>query len=489
VLLLHGQPRQVRARLLAKANVSDLVVTTYALLRRHRESLAALRFRVVVLDEAQNIKNADSATRRAAARLDATMRLALTGTPLENRLRELWSILSWANPGMLGSARAFEVRFERPLARAPNDALMAELRAIVRPFLLRRTKDDVLRELPPKTEIDKFVTLSAAEKRVYDAMAHTLRESLARAVERRGPTHATLSAFTALTRLRQLACDPRLVDPSLIDGPSAKRTAFLELVDVLVAEGRRALVFSQFVSLLSLWRKDLDAAGIAYEYLDGSTTKRDEVVARFRDGKAPLFLISLKAGGAGLNITAADTVIHCDPWWNPAVEDQATDRAYRIGQDRPVTVFRLVARGTIEEKILSLKAKKRELARGVIRGDAGALGGLTEDDVRLLLGDGEGALGEAPHGMTDEGVDGRSAGSGDEALRDALATATEVKDPDFERLADEAREWVATTGRLQAEFAEVAGLPPPFAARLLRSEPFPCSRAVAERIRARLRAF
>jgi hypothetical protein len=280
-------------------------------------------------------------------------------------------------------------------------------------------------------------------------------------------------------RLRQMACDPRLVDPKLaLEGAeSAKREAFLELVRELVAEGRRALVFSQFVQLLTLWRRDLDAEKIGYEYLDGKTTARDEVVARFQEGTAPLFLISLKAGGAGLNLTAADTVIHCDPWWNPAVEDQATDRAYRIGQDKPVTVVRLIASGTIEEKMLSLKAKKRELTRAVIGDDARALEGLTEDDVRLLLGDAD----AADQDDDDESETG--------SPTDLLATAKSVLDPDFDALAVEVRWWLASSGRLAPDLATLADLPLPFAVSLSNGEPFPCSRAVADRIRARLRAW
>ena len=479
VLLLHGPSPGARARGHAAIAESDLVITTYALLRRDLEALAQIKFRCAVLDEAQNIKNADSATKRAASRLDATMRLALTGTPIENRLRELWSIASFVNPGMLGTSRAFETRFERPIAADRKSPVADELRAIVRPFLLRRTKDDVLPELPPKTEIDRDVTLSSADKRMYDALAHTLRASLAKDLENRGPAHTSLGVFTALTRLRQMACDPRLVDPRLPASRSAKREAFMELVRELVAEGRRALVFSQFVSLLTLWRKDLDAEQIAYEYLDGGTTKRDEVVTRFQEGSAPLFLISLKAGGAGLNLTAADTVIHCDPWWNPAVEDQATDRAYRIGQDKPVTVVRLVARGTIEEKILSLKAKKRELTSVVIGDDARALEGITQDDIRALLGD------------ANASIDPESEGEERSALSptDTIATASRVVSPEFHSVVAQAKRWLAETGQPETELAEAVGIPVPYATRLALGEPFPCSRAVAERIRTRLLAW
>ncbi len=476
VTLLHGP---ARARTAAEVADSDVVITTYALLRRDIDALAAIPLRCAVLDEAQNIKNADSATARAARRLDAPMRLALSGTPIENRLRELWSLATFANPGVLGTSGAFEKRFERPIASDRASPVSDELRAIIRPFLLRRTKDEVLRELPPKTEVDRVVTLRPSDKRMYDALAHSLRTSVARDIEKREGLSG-LGVFTALMRLRQMACDPRLVDPRLEQHMSAKREAFMELVRELVAEGRRALVFSQFVELLTLWRRDLHTEGIAYEYLDGSTTRRDEVVTRFQEGGAPLFLISLKAGGAGLNLTAADTVIPVlDPWWNPAVEDQATDRAYRIGQDKPVTVVRLVAQGTIEEKILSLKAKKRELTRAVIGDDAGALAGLTQDDVRALLGDADdGGLADE----TDE--DGAP-----QAPTDVLATEDRVLEPEFDALAVQVQWWLASTGRLEAELASLVDIPVPYASRLARGLPFPCSRAVADRIRARLRAW
>jgi superfamily II DNA or RNA helicase len=491
VLVLHGP---ARGRLLASIEHSDLVVTTYGLLRRDVDTLSAIRFRCAVLDEAQNIKNASSATARAARRLDASMRLALSGTPVENRLGELWSLVSFANPGMLGTARAFETRFERPIATDRESPLAQQLRSIVRPFLLRRTKNDVLPDLPPKTEVDRIVTLGKRERRMYDALAHTLRASVAKDVEKRkGQT--SFSVFAALTRLRQMACDPRLVGATELPD-SAKRTAFLELVRELVAEGRRALVFSQFVELLTLWRRDLDAEGIAYEYLDGSTTRREEVVARFQEGAAPLFLISLKAGGAGLNLTAADTVIHCDPWWNPAVEDQATDRAYRIGQNKPVTVVRLVARGTIEDKILSLKATKRALTRAVIGDEASALDGLTADDIRLLLGDAddEGFDEGEPAGAdlvdADRPASAGAGGGSEPSLDDALATADAVVDADaYAALVDEVRFWLASTGRVETDLARMADLPVVFANRLAQGEPFPCSRAVARRILARLRAY
>ena len=385
LLVLHGG---ARAEKLAQIRSSDLVITTYAVLRRDIDRLAKMRFRCAILDEAQNVKNPSASTSRAARRLSAEMRLALSGTPIENRLSELWSIMSFANPGLLGSLSEWRDRFEHPIASRPDGAVAAELRALVRPFVLRRTKAEVLPELPPKTEIELACVFGLKQKRLYDALALTLREAVKKAIEKRGLARSRLSVLTAILRLRQMACDPRLVDASVPAAESTKRAAFLELVRELMAEGRRALVFSQFVELFTLWREDLDREQIAYEYLDGSSTDREAIVERFQNGDAPLFLVSLKAGGAGLNLTAADTVIHCDPWWNPAVEDQATDRAHRMGQARAVTVVRLIARGSIEEKIGLLKEKKRELAFAVFgehAAQASVLQGLTDDDVRLLL--------------------------------------------------------------------------------------------------------
>ncbi len=375
----------------------DLVVTTYGVLRRDANKLAKKRFRCVVLDEAQNAKNPASATSRAARQLDAEMRLALTGTPVENRLSELWSLMTFANPGMLGSAREFDERYEGPIGVRPDGAVAAELRAVVRPFILRRTKAQVLGDLPPKTEVERTCVFGLRQKRAYDALSLAVREAVRRNMDRRQGARTQLAVLTAILRLRQMACDPRLVDPSARPDDSAKRAAFLDLVRELVSEDRRALVFSQFVELLALWRQDLDMAKVPYEWLDGSTTNRDAVVDRFQNGTAPIFFVSLKAGGAGLNLTAADTVIHCDPWWNPAAEDQATDRAHRMGQTKPVTVIRLVARGTIEDKVGLLKNKKRELSAAILGapgdvGDENPLGGLTNEEIDVLLGEVEGEI-------------------------------------------------------------------------------------------------
>ena len=479
VLVLHGGSRAVK---IGQIGESDLVVTTYAVLRRDIARLASVRFRCAVLDEAQNVKSATTATARAAQRLCSDMRLALSGTPIENRLGELRAIMSFANPGMLGTSAEFDERFERPITNDPRGIVAEQLRALVRPFVLRRTKADVLLDLPPKTEVERSCVLGLRQKRLYDALALTLREAVRKNIEKRGLARSRLSVLTAILRLRQMACDPRLVDSTVPAAESAKRAVFLELVRELVAEGRRALVFSQFVELFTLWREDLDREKIAYEYLDGSSVGRAAIVERFQQGEAPLFLVSLKAGGAGLNLTAADTVIHCDPWWNPAVEDQATDRAHRMGQARAVTVVRLVATGTIEEKIGALKGKKRELAAAVIAGaDAaangdeasgaaaeGALGGLTDEDVDVLLGGLKSAV------EVDVGASPRE----DAVVERRFVPAREV---------DELRailRRVEGSGTLRKELARKVGLPVARVTLLLIGHAVPIPTRAAEKIRA-----
>jgi superfamily II DNA or RNA helicase len=397
VVLLHGDRRMERQALARRA---DLVITSYGVLRSDIEFMSSIDWRVVAMDEAQTIKNAGSNTAESARRLKAEQRLALSGTPVENRLGELWAIMDFVNPRLLGTLRDFENRYEAPITHDGDALAAARLRAMVRPFVLRRTKREVLTELPPKEEVSRVVSLSPVQRKMYDAMATILRDEVGREVRAKGTGRSAFHVLTALLRLRQMACDPRLVDPATDPSASAKREIFLEIARQLKEEGRRALVFSGFRQLLELWRGDLDKEGISYEYLDGTTTDRDARVHRFQTGTATLFLISLKAGGTGLNLTAADTVIHVDPWWNPAVEEQATDRAHRMGQTRSVTVYRLVAEGTVEEKITRLKARKRDLADAVVREDQGALRGLSEDDVSMLLGE----IGEAGEGTADPSV-------------------------------------------------------------------------------------
>jgi superfamily II DNA or RNA helicase len=359
---------------------ADLTFTSYALLRLERERLAAVAWDCLVVDEAQSIKNPDSQAAQAARALPAKVRIALTGTPIENRLEELWSLFQLLNPGLLGPRRDFEARVARRIAA--GDAEAAErLRRRIRPFVLRRRKAEVARELPPKQELLVRVDLSEEERALYDAIrVATLPDVVARLREGGG----VLAALEALLRLRQACCHPALL-PGRHAERSAKLEALLERLETAVADGHKALVFSQWTSLLDLVEPALGEAGIAFTRLDGSTRDRPAVLARFgaADGP-PVLLVSLRAGGTGLNLTQADHVFLLDPWWNPAVEDQAADRAHRIGQTRPVLVHRLLARGTVEEGILALQARKRALADAAL--DEGTLAAaLTRDDLLGVL--------------------------------------------------------------------------------------------------------
>ena len=353
-----------RAALLGEARAGDVLVTSYAVAVRDAGALAKMRFATLVLDEAQAIKNALTRRARAIAGLDAELSVALTGTPVENHLGELWSLMRVLTPGLLGSWDHFRDRFATPIERGRDQARSAALARVLKPFVLRRTKAEVAPELPERAEIQRMVEPSPAERRLYDAARRAALEALAS-----GEGDARFALLAALTRLRLLACHPRLHD----DGSpvaSSKLAALLEIVEELREGGHRALIFSQFTSHLALVREALDARRITFAYLDGATPAEDRArrVAEFQAGGADLFLISLKAGGTGLNLTGADYVIHLDPWWNPAVEDQATDRAHRIGQTRAVTVIRLVTRGTIEEAVLALHGEKRALAASVFDG-------------------------------------------------------------------------------------------------------------------------
>ena len=382
--LWHGAGRKENRKELDEANV---IITSYALLRRDIDLLRNLRLDYAILDEAQNIKNPASATAHAAKELPAQRRLALTGTPIENRLSEIWSIFEFVSPGLLGPLGRFEERFGRPIDQGDARSA-ARLRSVIHPFILRRTKTEVAQDLPPKIEVDKLVDLAPDQKAIYLQVLREVRAQVLGEVDRQGVARSQLHILAGLTKLRQAACDPRLLGlPREFDhDDSGKLAALRELVDEVESGGHRVLIFSQFVSMLRYVREALDEDNIKYEYLDGSTIDRTERVDRFQsDPDCTAFLISLKAGGSGLNLTAADTVIHFDPWWNPAVEDQASDRAHRIGQDKVVTVYRLVAAGTIEEKILQLKQKKKELVASVLTEDAGGAKRLTREDVDELF--------------------------------------------------------------------------------------------------------
>ncbi|MBX7193876.1 MAG: DEAD/DEAH box helicase [Sandaracinaceae bacterium] len=383
-LLWHGGDRHEQR---SELDEVDVVITSYALLRRDEELLSDIGFRYLILDEAQHIKNPLSATARAAKRLKSERRLALTGTPIENRLSEIWSIMDFVSPGLLGSLKIFEERYARPIERGDEETIR-RLRTIVRPLVMRRTKSEVAPELPSKIEQEIVVPLAEEQNKLYKQMLAQLRASVLSEVEKQGVSKAQIQILAALTRLRQAACDPRLtkLNGEWNDDTSGKLSALREILSEAVAGGHRVLVFSQFVEMLQLIKTALDQDGVKYEYLDGSTKDRQERVDHFnKDETCSAFLISLKAGGTGLNLTGADTVVHFDPWWNPAVEDQATDRAHRIGQTKVVTVYRLIARGTVEEKILQLSDKKRELMENVLSTEGAGLKGLTKADIDDLF--------------------------------------------------------------------------------------------------------
>ncbi len=385
VFVWHGQDRRERVEDLAGA---DLVLTSYALARRDRDELSKTRWRYVLLDEAQNIKNAGSATAQACKAIPADHRLALTGTPLENRLSELWSIFDFLMPGFLGAEDDFAERYEQPIEVAADVGARERLRRRVQPFVLRRLKTEVARDLPPKTETVAYCEMEPAQAALYREVLEESRAKVQESIQKVGFKRARVSILAALLRLRQVCNDPRLLKVPGTGAlpPSAKLQRFDELVDDLLAEGHRALVFSQFTEMLRLLEAHATERKVGFLSLDGRTRDRMARVDAFnRDDGPPIFFISLKAGGTGLNLTAADYVIHYDPWWNPAVEDQATDRTHRIGQTRAVIAYKLITRGTVEEKILALQQRKRELAQGILGPGGGLSEGLTEQDIQTLF--------------------------------------------------------------------------------------------------------
>ena len=361
----------------------DVVLITYGTLRRDIGILKDAELDYVILDEAQAIKNAGSQTAKAARLLRGRHRLALTGTPIENHLGELWSLLEFLNPGFLGSS-AFKARSAE--LRDPGAAARETLARALRPLILRRTKDQVAPELPARVEQTLVCELPPKQRKLYDELRDYYRAVLDRRIGVQGLGRAKLLVLEAMLRLRQAACHPALLDRGHADDPSAKLDLLLPQLEEVLDEGHKALAFSQFSSFLDLLRRRLDAAGLPYLYLDGKTRNRQELVERFQSGTgSALFLISLKAGGLGLNLTAADYVYLLDPWWNPAVEAQAVDRAHRIGQTRTVFAYRLVARDTVEEKILELQAGKRALADAIVQADQSVMANLSREDLELLL--------------------------------------------------------------------------------------------------------
>jgi SNF2 family DNA or RNA helicase len=362
----------------------DLVLTTYGTLRRDVVEFKDIEFDYVVLDEAQAIKNAATESAKAARLLRGRHKLALSGTPVENHLGELWSLFEFLNPGMLGEAKA--LKLTGGLARNPDAATRTLLAHALRPFILRRTKKQVASELPEKTEQTIFCEMEPRQRRQYDELKKHYRDSLLGRIEKQGMAKSKMHVLEALLRLRQAACHPGLLDAKRRNEPSAKLDELMERIAEIREEGSKALVFSQFTSLLDLVRERLVGRGLDFEYLDGSTRDRRAPVERFqKDPGCGLFLISLKAGGLGLNLTAAEYVFLLDPWWNPAVEAQAVDRAHRIGQTRNVFAYRLIARGTVEEKVLELQKSKRDLADAIIGEDNSLLRDLKREDLELLL--------------------------------------------------------------------------------------------------------
>ncbi|MDR3283082.1 MAG: DEAD/DEAH box helicase [Candidatus Methanoplasma sp.] len=371
-------PVDGRKGAISSLRAGDVLITSYGLLQSEEKLLASREWAVAVLDEAHSIKNYATKTSKAAMSIRASFKLILTGTPVQNNLSEAWSLFNFINPGMLGSLSGFSDRFI-----SGGEEGRRHLKKLIAPFILRRTKSSVLDELPSKTEIVKKIRLTDEEAAFYEAVRQQAVERLDDCDDASG----SMRVLAEITRLRQASCNPRLVDPGS-DIQSSKMSAFMDIVRELAGNGHRSLVFSQFVTHLSLARAELDAEKIDYLYLDGSTptSERGRLVDRFQSGEAVLFLISLKAGGLGLNLTGADFVIHLDPWWNPAVEDQASDRAYRIGQTRPVTVYRLVGENTIEEKIIRLHSTKRDLADSLLEG-SDKVAGLSVKELRKLIED------------------------------------------------------------------------------------------------------
>ena len=384
VLALYGATRKKH---FAHLNDYDVILTTYALLPKDIEHLAKLPLHLLVLDEAQYIKNPGSKATQAACELVARQRLCLSGTPLENHLGELWSLFHFLLPGWLGDVKTFNRDYRVPIERQGSAERLQHLNARIKPFLLRRTKEQVATELPPKTEIIHWVDLNEAQRDVYETMRLAMDKKVRDEITRKGVGRSQIIILEALLKLRQVCCDLRLVSDTAPKkgSTSGKLDSLMLMLEELFAEGRRILLFSQFTSMLALIEIELKKRNVRYAILTGQTRDRRAPVKDFQSGTLQIFLISLKAGGVGLNLTEADTVIHYDPWWNPAAENQATDRAYRIGQEKPVFVYKMIARGTVEEKIQHLQQEKSDLAAGVLDGRIAGDWKLQDDDIDALF--------------------------------------------------------------------------------------------------------
>lgn len=384
-LKVHQQTGNDRPRDAGTFDRFDVILTTFGTLRRDIDFLKDYTFHYAILDESQNIKNPISQTARAVRKLRAQYKLALTGTPLENNTMELWSQMAFLNPGLLGNQKYFRTQFATPIERRSDHETARFLNKLIYPFILRRTKDQVARDLPPKTETLVYAEMAPEQSSLYTHWRDFYRAAILGNIQDQGLAQSHMLILEGLMKLRQIACHPQLIEP---DTPrdSGKYEAFLEQLHEIVAEGHKVLVFSQFVRMLTIVRKQLDADQLAYEYLDGQTRDRESRVQRFQENEnVKVFLVSLRAGGTGLNLTAADYVIHFDPWWNPAVEIQATDRAHRIGQEKHVFVYKLISKGTVEEKVLQLQERKKRLIDQLITTDRSFFKNLTREDVENLF--------------------------------------------------------------------------------------------------------
>ena len=385
VLVLQGSDRIEHFKNIQNV---DIVLSTYPLLGRDEELLLAHQYHLLILDEAQNIKNPRSKAAQVVRQIQAKHRLCLTGTPIENHLGELWSLFHFLMPGFLYSQEVFNKKYRNPIEKHADVNLKNKLVSRIKPFMLRRLKTEVAKELPEKTTIEVNIDMNEQQSKLYEAVRATMQKNIRELIAVKGFNRSQIQILSALLKLRQVCCHPSLLDLDHIKNQnveSAKLDHLLEMVQDMVEEGRKILIFSQFTSMLQIIEDQLNTLKIKNVKLTGKTKKRDEVITAFQVGDIPIFLISLKAGGVGLNLTAADTVIHFDPWWNPAAEDQASDRAWRIGQDKPVFVYKLITTQSIEEKILALQRNKANLTKSILIIDHENDVKLTENDVLSLL--------------------------------------------------------------------------------------------------------
>ena len=363
----------------------DIILTSYSILLRDKSLFTVRDFNYIILDESQKIKNPTTKTAKLVRELKAEQRLCLTGTPVENNLDELWSQISFLNPGMLGPLKKFQEAFSKPIQRGNDEAAAESLRKTIYPFILRRTKDVVAKELPPKTEIIHFCQMEQQQEKIYNIWRDAVRDEIIKEIETKGIKRSGFKVLEGLLRLRQICNHPLLVKGTYRSS-SGKFEEFKDQLGKVLEENHKVLVFSQFVKMLDLIKLHLDKEHIAYEYLTGSTQDRESCVKNFQENeKIKVFLISIKAGGFGLNLTAADYVFHYDPWWNPAVEAQATDRTHRIGQNKKIFVYKFITKNSVEEKILLLQDKKKKLVENIITSESGILKNLTKDDINILF--------------------------------------------------------------------------------------------------------